>query len=101
MQACAAETQRSFTSLTASSLNSRLNLGLSIAATSFLEIDERAAATNLAARLEEVWPQLSRFRITHSWRGKVAMTFDKVVRIWARTKAFISPLAATAMALHS
>lgn len=48
---------------------------------SFIEMDERAAAANLAARLEEVWPQLSTFRITHSWRGKVAMTFDKVAHM--------------------
>jgi gamma-glutamylputrescine oxidase len=48
---------------------------------SFVEMDERAAAANLAARLEEVWPQLSKFRITHSWRGKVAMTFDKVAHM--------------------
>ncbi|HEY9212336.1 MAG TPA: FAD-binding oxidoreductase [Ancylobacter sp.] len=48
---------------------------------SFFEMDERAAAHNLARRLEEVWPQLSRFRISHSWRGKVAMTFDKVAHM--------------------
>jgi len=48
---------------------------------SFIEMDERAAAHNLAARLEEVWPQLARFKISHSWRGKVAMTFDKVAHM--------------------
>ncbi|MFC7397925.1 NAD(P)/FAD-dependent oxidoreductase [Chelatococcus sp. GCM10030263] len=48
---------------------------------SFLEMDERAAARNLARRLQEVWPQLAPFRITHSWRGKVAMTFDKVAHM--------------------
>jgi glycine/D-amino acid oxidase-like deaminating enzyme len=48
---------------------------------SFIEMDERAAARNLAARLEEVWPQLARYRVSHSWRGKVAMTFDKVAHM--------------------
>jgi glycine/D-amino acid oxidase-like deaminating enzyme len=48
---------------------------------SFVDVDERTAAATLAARLEEVWPQLSGFRITHSWRGKVAMTFDKVAHM--------------------
>ena len=48
---------------------------------SFLEMNERAAASNLAARLQEVWPKLARFRISHSWRGKVAMTFDKVAHM--------------------
>lgn len=48
---------------------------------SFLEMNERAAAANLAARLQEVWPKLARFRIGHSWRGKVAMTFDKVAHM--------------------
>lgn len=48
---------------------------------SFIEMDERAAAANLAAKLQEVWPKLAPFRITHSWRGKVAMTFDKVAHM--------------------
>ncbi|MCS0505174.1 NAD(P)/FAD-dependent oxidoreductase [Ancylobacter mangrovi] len=48
---------------------------------SFYDMNERAAGRNLAAKLEQVWPQLSKFRITHSWRGKVAMTFDKVAHM--------------------
>ena len=48
---------------------------------SFIELDERAAARNLSRKLAEVWPKLDKFRVTHSWRGKVAMTFDKVAHM--------------------
>jgi len=48
---------------------------------SFIDMDERAAAANLSTKLQEVWPKLAPFRITHSWRGKVAMTFDKVAHM--------------------
>lgn len=48
---------------------------------SFVDMNERAAAANLARKLTEVWPQLRPFRVTHSWRGKVAMTFDKVAHM--------------------
>jgi glycine/D-amino acid oxidase-like deaminating enzyme len=48
---------------------------------SFIEMGEQAAARILSRKLVEVWPKLASFRITHSWRGKVAMTFDKVAHM--------------------
>ena len=50
---------------------------------SFNDLDERAAARNLSRKLAAVWPKLDKFRVTHSWRGKVAMTFDKVAHMGA------------------
>jgi hypothetical protein len=38
--------------------------------------DERATAPRLFAFMCGVWPQLKGYRITHAWKGNVAMTFD-------------------------
>lgn len=40
--------------------------------------DERSAAIGLRARMIQVLPQLAKARITHCWRGNVAMTFDRL-----------------------
>ncbi len=40
--------------------------------------DERSAAVGLRARMIQVLPQLAKYRISHSWRGNVAMTFDRL-----------------------
>jgi glycine/D-amino acid oxidase-like deaminating enzyme len=40
--------------------------------------NERSAAIGLHARMAQVWPQLRDVKLSHSWRGNVAMTFDKL-----------------------
>ena len=40
--------------------------------------DERSAAIGLHARMVQVWPQLRDVKLSHSWRGNVAMTFDRL-----------------------
>lgn len=39
-------------------------------------MDERESARRLHAKMCAAWPQLARSRITHSWHGNVAFTFD-------------------------
>jgi glycine/D-amino acid oxidase-like deaminating enzyme len=38
--------------------------------------DERTSALGLYRRMLSVWPELAGSRLTHSWRGNVALTFD-------------------------
>jgi gamma-glutamylputrescine oxidase len=38
--------------------------------------DERTSALGLYRRMVAVWPELAGVRLTHSWRGNVALTFD-------------------------
>jgi glycine/D-amino acid oxidase-like deaminating enzyme len=38
--------------------------------------DERTSALGLYRRMVSVWPELLGVRLTHSWRGNVALTFD-------------------------
>ena len=45
------------------------------------EVDERAAARLLYAKLIQLWPALRDVRITHAWKGYVAMTGDKLAHI--------------------
>lgn len=40
--------------------------------------NERSAAIGLWARMVQVWPQLEGIKLSHSWRGNVAMTVDQL-----------------------
>lgn len=46
-----------------------------------LEISEHEAARRLRKKMIEVWPQLRDVKVTHCWKGNVAMTFDKLSHI--------------------
>jgi glycine/D-amino acid oxidase-like deaminating enzyme len=43
---------------------------------SFRRVDQRTSALRLHATMSTVWPELKDVRITHSWTGNVAFTFD-------------------------
>lgn len=45
---------------------------------SFRDKDERTIARGIHRRMLQVFPQLAGRRLTHVWKGFVAMTFDKV-----------------------
>jgi glycine/D-amino acid oxidase-like deaminating enzyme len=45
---------------------------------SLADVDERQSAQGLYMRLIQVWPELAGRRISHSWKGKVAFTFDRL-----------------------
>lgn len=45
------------------------------------EIDEREAARRLYAQLVQLWPALRDVRVTHAWKGFVAMTGDRLAHI--------------------
>ncbi|WP_118182999.1 NAD(P)/FAD-dependent oxidoreductase [Paraburkholderia phosphatilytica] len=45
------------------------------------EVDERAAARLLHSKMVQLWPALRDVRITHAWKGYVAMTGDKLAHI--------------------
>lgn len=45
------------------------------------EIDEREAARRLYAKLVQLWPGLRDVRITHAWKGYVAMTGDRLAHV--------------------
>lgn len=45
------------------------------------EVSEREAARMLHAKMIELWPALRDVRITHAWKGYVAMTGDKLAHI--------------------
>jgi glycine/D-amino acid oxidase-like deaminating enzyme len=45
---------------------------------SLAEIDERRSAAGLFRRLVAVWPELAGCRLTHSWKGALAFTFDRL-----------------------
>jgi glycine/D-amino acid oxidase-like deaminating enzyme len=55
---------------------------------SFREIGERAAARILHAKMVQLWPALRDVRITHAWKGYVAMTGDKLAHIGERDGVF-------------
>jgi len=44
----------------------------------YRDLDERAAARALHRKMCRVWPEAQPYRITHSWRGNVAFTFDRL-----------------------
>ncbi|WP_429499251.1 NAD(P)/FAD-dependent oxidoreductase [Robbsia andropogonis] len=46
-----------------------------------LELDERSAARRIYAKMVQLWPALRDIRITHTWKGYVAMTGDKLAHI--------------------
>ncbi len=48
---------------------------------SFREVGEREAARILHAKMVQLWPALRDVRITHAWKGYVAMTGDKLAHI--------------------
>lgn len=48
------------------------------------EVDEREAARLLHAKMVQLWPALRDVRITHAWKGYVAMTGDKLAHIGAQ-----------------
>ncbi|MGI4856577.1 MAG: NAD(P)/FAD-dependent oxidoreductase [Janthinobacterium lividum] len=48
------------------------------------EVDERAGARILHAKMVELWPALRDVRITHAWKGYVAMTGDRLAHIGVR-----------------
>ncbi|QEI07850.1 FAD-binding oxidoreductase [Pigmentiphaga aceris] len=45
------------------------------------DISEAEAAARMYKKLLAVWPQLHGVRLSHSWKGRVAMTFDKLSHI--------------------
>jgi glycine/D-amino acid oxidase-like deaminating enzyme len=45
---------------------------------SLADVDERQSARGLYRRLVQVWPELAGCHISHSWKGKVAFTFDRL-----------------------
>jgi glycine/D-amino acid oxidase-like deaminating enzyme len=51
---------------------------------SLREVDERRSAQALYRRMCRVWPQLDGVRISHSWKGNVAFTFDRLPHMGVR-----------------
>ena len=45
---------------------------------SLADVDEQQSARGLHQRLIRVWPELAGRRITHSWKGTLAFTFDRL-----------------------
>ncbi len=45
---------------------------------SLADVDERQSARGLHRRLLRVWPELAGCRISHSWKGTLAFTFDRL-----------------------
>lgn len=48
---------------------------------SLVEMDEAASARRLRDYMLSVWPGLAEVRLTHSWKGFVAFTFDSVPHV--------------------
>ena len=42
------------------------------------DLDLRVSARHLQQRLLEIWPQLAGYEITHSWTGKLGISFDRL-----------------------
>lgn len=51
---------------------------------SFGEIDLRIAAARLHRELTAIWPELASVQVTHSWKGRVAFTFDYLPHLGER-----------------
>jgi glycine/D-amino acid oxidase-like deaminating enzyme len=51
---------------------------------SLREVDERSSARVLHRRMCRIWPQLDGVRVTHSWKGNVAFTFDRLPHMGVR-----------------
>lgn len=45
---------------------------------SLADVDERRSALGLHRRLLQVWPELAGTRLSHSWKGTLAFTFDRL-----------------------
>jgi glycine/D-amino acid oxidase-like deaminating enzyme len=45
---------------------------------SLSDLDERRSAIGLHRRLLAVWPELAGCRLSHSWKGSLAFTFDRL-----------------------
>ncbi len=45
---------------------------------SLADVDERRSASGLHRRLLQVWPELAGRRLSHSWKGALAFTFDRL-----------------------
>ncbi len=45
------------------------------------DLDERDAARRLHAKLVDLWPALRDVRLTHAWKGFVAMTHDRLAHL--------------------
>jgi glycine/D-amino acid oxidase-like deaminating enzyme len=45
---------------------------------SLADVDERQSARGLHRRLLRVWPELAGRRLSHSWKGTLAFTFDRL-----------------------
>lgn len=45
------------------------------------EMSEQEAAKIMHDRLVEVWPEMADIKLTHSWKGYVCMTWDKLTHI--------------------
>jgi len=52
------------------------------------EVGERDAARLLYGKLVQLWPALRDIRVTHAWKGFVAMTSDKLAHIGEREGIF-------------
>lgn len=48
---------------------------------SIREISEQQAAVLLHKKMVQVWPELRDVKVSHAWKGYVAMTFDKIAHI--------------------
>jgi glycine/D-amino acid oxidase-like deaminating enzyme len=48
---------------------------------SIMDLPEKEAAGLVHKKMLEVWPELSDIKITHCWKGYVAMTWDKIAHI--------------------
>ena len=45
---------------------------------SLRDVDERQSALGLLRRMVRIWPELDGCRISHSWKGALAFTFDRL-----------------------
>jgi glycine/D-amino acid oxidase-like deaminating enzyme len=45
---------------------------------SLRDVDERHSALGLFRRMVRIWPELGGCRISHSWKGAIAFTFDRL-----------------------
>jgi len=52
------------------------------------EVSEREAARLLYGKMVQLWPALRDIRVTHAWKGFVAMTSDKLAHIGERDGIF-------------
>jgi glycine/D-amino acid oxidase-like deaminating enzyme len=68
------DSQRNLTAMRPSIYQSRIIFG---ARPAIFDPDERKAAGQIHQAMCAVWPSLQDVRVSHCWRGTVAMTFDR------------------------